>query len=144
MWLRVQVTYHHGSHQGDRHCFQRRAVRLRLFAMDTLAGKVSSWLDSPGGDLEPELKTNNRTTLCLTNVQAAASPMDGEVTSQLISSDSADMATEVESDLSLSGHEVPIAEEVHALHIRVCKQAILEEIISNIGTAHWQGHKDRS
>ena len=71
--------------------------------------------------LEPELKTSNRTTLCLTNVKAAVCPMDGEVTSQLISSDGADMATEVESDLSLSGDEVSVTEEVHPLHIRVDK-----------------------
>lgn len=94
--------------------------------------------------LEVELKTSDRTTLCLTNVQAAVCPMDGEVTSQLISSDSADMAAEVEPDLSLGGDEVSVTEEVHSFHIRVDKQAIVEKIISKIGPTHRQGHQDRS
>ena len=95
-----------------------------------------------GGDLEVELETSDRTTLGLTNVQPAACPMDGEVSSQLISSDGADMAAEVEPDLSLSGDEVSITEEVHSFPIRVHKQAIMEEIISKIGTGDRQGHQD--
>ena len=64
--------------------------------------------------------------------------MDCEVTSQWIASDGADMAAEVESNLSRSGDEVSITEEVHSLHISIDKQAILEEIVSNIGTTDWQ------
>ncbi|MCU1249365.1 MAG: hypothetical protein JWQ49_2394 [Edaphobacter sp.] len=79
----------------------------------------------------------------LTNVQAAASPMDREVTSQLISADSADMATEVESNRCRSGDEVSVTEEVHFLYISVEKHAFVEEIVSNIGTTDWQWHEER-
>ena len=79
----------------------------------------------------------------LTDVQAAARPMDREVASQLIPSDSADMAAKVEPNLSLSGDKVSITEEVHPFHISIDKQAILEEVISNIGTTDWQWNEDR-
>jgi len=48
------------------------------------------------------------------------------------------MATEVEPNLSRGGDEVSIAEEVHSLHVSIDKQAILEKIISNIGTTDWE------
>src|SRR5260370_40416200 len=69
--------------------------------------------------------------------------MDFEVTSQLIPSDSADMAAEAEPNLSRSGDEVSITEEVHAFHISIDKQASVEEIISNIGATDWQWHEAR-
>src|SRR5580692_8037909 len=64
--------------------------------------------------LEVELKTSCRTALCLTNVQAGACPMDLEVTTQCIPSDSADMPAEVEPNFSRSGDEITITEEVHS------------------------------
>jgi hypothetical protein len=69
--------------------------------------------------------------------------MDCEVTSQLIPSDGADMTTEGEPNLSRSGDEVSITEEVHSLHISIDKQAFVEEIVSNIGTTDWQWHEER-
>ncbi len=69
--------------------------------------------------------------------------MDREVTSQLIPSDSADMAAEVEPNLSRGGDEVSITEEVHSFHISIDKQAFVEEIVSNIGTTNWQWHEER-
>jgi hypothetical protein len=69
--------------------------------------------------------------------------MDREVTSQLIPSDSADMAAEVEPNLSGSGDEVSITEEIHSFHISIDKQTFVEEIVSNIETTDWQWHEDR-
>jgi hypothetical protein len=69
--------------------------------------------------------------------------MDCEVTSQLIPSDSADMAAEVEPNLSRSGDEVSITEEVHSFHVSIDKQAFVEEIVPDIGTTDWQWHEDR-
>lgn len=63
--------------------------------------------------------------------------MDCEVAPQLIPSDSADMAAEVEPDLSRSGDEVSITEEVHSFHVSIDKQAFVEEIVSDIGTTDW-------
>lgn len=79
----------------------------------------------------------------MTNVQAAVCPMDGEVTSQLISPDSADMAAEVEPDLSRTGDEVSITEEVHSFYISVDEQAILQEIVSKIWATDRQWHEER-
>ena len=79
----------------------------------------------------------------LTDVQAAVCPVYREVTPQLITSNGTDMAAEVEPNLSRSGDEVSISEEVHPFHIPIDKQAILEEVVSNIGTSDRQRNEDR-
>ena len=112
--------------------------------MDTLAPiSTDAEIAMIRGDLEVELHSGGRTALCLTNVQTRACPMDLEVTSQLIASDSADMAAEIEPDLSRSGDVVSITEEVHSFHICVDEQTILQKIVSNIGTCDRQWHEER-
>jgi len=69
--------------------------------------------------------------------------MDLEVTSQCIPSDSGDMAAEVEPDFSRTGDEIPITEEVHSFQISVDKQAILQEVVTKIGTTDRQWHEER-
>ena len=92
--------------------------------------------------LEVELQASCRTFLRLADIEAAVRPMNCEVTSQLVASDSANMAAEIESNLSRSGDEVSITKKVHSLHISIDKQVFIEEIVSNIRATHWQRHED--
>ena len=71
--------------------------------------------DQPEAQLEGKDKAGCWTTLRLTNVQAAACPMDREVAPQLITSDEVDMAGKDDSDPTRGGDEVSIPEEIHPL-----------------------------
>jgi hypothetical protein len=79
----------------------------------------------------------------LTNIQAAACPMDREMAPQFISSDEVDMVAEAESDCSRGGDEVSISEELHPFQISIDIQKIPGEIDSTIWIADRQWREER-